>query len=66
MNLIKEKISTNILSSSSDLNLLLILSIVVFAAVIITHLPALDANAITFDDDMYLTENNLVQNPGFD
>lgn len=46
--------------------MLAILCAVVFSAVIITHWPGLSAKALFFDDDLYLTNNELVQNPGFD
>jgi tetratricopeptide (TPR) repeat protein len=42
-----------------------ILIIAVCAAVLYTHWPALSAKALSFDDNQYLTENPLVQNPGW-
>ncbi len=41
--------------------LLIIFCIIIFA----THWPALSAKALFFDDDLYLTDNLLVQNPGW-
>ena len=41
------------------------LIILVCAAVLTTHWPALSARALSFDDTQYLTENLLVQNPGW-
>ena len=61
----KEKTPINLQHSSMDLNLLAIVAIIVFAAVMIVQLPSLEANALTIDDDMYMTENPLVQNPGW-
>src|SRR5207249_1543783 len=43
--------------------LLAALSTAVMATVLATHWPALSAKAISFDDDQYLTQNLLVQNP---
>ena len=37
----------------------------VFAVVLAVHWPALSSRALFFDDDLYLTDNTLVQNPGF-
>jgi tetratricopeptide (TPR) repeat protein len=37
----------------------------VAGAVVATHWPALSARALSFDDHQYLTENVLVQNPGW-
>ena len=34
--------------------------------VLIVHWPALSSKAISFDDDHYLLNNSLVQNPGWD
>jgi tetratricopeptide (TPR) repeat protein len=42
-----------------------ILIIIVCLAVLITHWPALSAQALSFDDGQYLTKNVLVQNPGW-
>ncbi len=55
----------NILPAGSFSNLILpaILIAAVCTAVVITHWPALSAKALSFDDDQYLTENMLVQNP---
>ena len=40
--------------------------IVVCAVILAAHWPALSAKALFFDDDLYLTDNQLVQNPGWD
>jgi tetratricopeptide (TPR) repeat protein len=40
-------------------------TIIVCAAVVWTHWPALSAKAMLFDDDQYLTQNMLVQNPSW-
>jgi len=42
-----------------------ILCIAVCGIVVIAHWPALSAKALSFDDSMYLTDNVLVQNPGW-
>lgn len=47
------------------IGLLVILLIVVCVAVMVTHWPGLSAEAISFDDSQYLTENKLVQNPSW-
>ena len=39
--------------------------IMVCTAVVWTHWPALSAQAMSFDDDQYLTQNLLVQTPGW-
>jgi Flp pilus assembly protein TadD len=39
--------------------------IIVSAAVLAAHWPALFAQAVSFDDDQYFTENVLIQNPGW-
>ena len=41
------------------------LVIVVLCAVVMVHWPALSARAISFDDNQYLLDNYLVQNPGW-
>jgi tetratricopeptide (TPR) repeat protein len=45
--------------------LLVILVAVVAAAVLIVHWPALSSQALSFDDQQYLTENYLVQKPSW-
>ena len=49
----------------SQIRLLACLLIVVCAAVLIAHWPALSAKAIYFDDDQYFMDNLLVKNPGW-
>jgi len=49
----------------SNIGLLVCLLIVVCGVVLIVHWPALSAEALSFDDDQYLTKNMLVQNPGW-
>lgn len=49
--------------ATSNIKLLVILSIAVCAAVLAVHWRAMSAEAITFDDNQYFTENPLVQNP---
>ncbi len=51
--------------NSSKFGLLAVLIIVVCAAVLSVHWPALSAKALSFDDQEYLTENVLVQNPSW-
>jgi protein O-mannosyl-transferase len=43
-----------------------ILIICTCSAVLITHWPALSAQALYFDDDQYLVRNTLVKNPSWD
>ena len=45
--------------------LLLVLMVVVAVIVAAAHWTALDAKTLTFDDDQYLSENPLVQNPSW-
>ena len=49
----------------SRTGLLTALIVVVCAAVVATHWPALSAQALFFDDEEYLTENPLVQDPSW-
>ncbi len=51
--------------NSSKIGLLTVLIIIVCAAVLAIHWPALSAQALSFDDGQYLTENVLVQKPGW-
>ena len=60
----RPKNSAGILRSQTGL--LTILIVLVCLAVSAAHWPALSANALFFDDDLYLTDNKLVQNPGWD
>lgn len=39
--------------------------LIIASAVIYTHLPALKARALCFDDNQYLIDNPLVKNPGW-
>ncbi len=48
-----------------NIRLLACLLIVICGAVLIVHWPALSAEALSFDDDQYLTKNILVQNPSW-
>ena len=50
---------------ASKTGLLAVLLIVVCAAVVVAHWPALSARALSFDDEQYLTRNVLVRNPSF-
>jgi len=45
--------------------LLIGLMVVVLGVVLTAHWPALSARAFSFDDDLYLTDNPLVQNPSW-
>ena len=51
--------------SASKIGLLAGLLVVVCAAVLAAHWPALSAQTTFFDDGQYLTENSLVQNPSW-
>ena len=46
--------------------LLVILTVAVCTAVLVVHWPALSAGALSFDDDQYLSNNKLVQNPSLE
>ena len=50
---------------SSDICFMAGFIIIVCGAVLIVHWPVLSAEAFSFDDDQYLTENLLVQNPSW-
>ena len=50
--------------AEGNIRLLAILLVVVCTAVLVTHRRVLSAQALTFDDHQYFTENPLVQNPG--
>ncbi len=50
---------------ASQLRLRAALLIVVASTVACAHWPALSANAISFDDNQYLTKNRLVQTPSW-
>ncbi len=50
----------------SEIKLLVILLLIVCTAVLVVHWPVLWAQALSIDDEDYLTENLLVQNPGWE
>lgn len=50
---------------SSAMMALAVLTVAVAIAVVAAHWPALDAQAISIDDDYYLARNPLVQNPSW-
>jgi tetratricopeptide (TPR) repeat protein len=50
--------------ATREIRLLAILVVVVCTAVLVTHWRMLSAQALTFDDHQYFTENPLVKNPG--
>jgi len=51
--------------SSPNIKLLSLLVIAVAFAVLMAHWPALSAKALSFDDNQYLMDNMLVQNPSW-
>ena len=57
---------SKIRESAARHKLIAVLTVFVCAAVTVIHWPALSAKALFFDDDLYLTNNQLVQNPGPD
>lgn len=60
------QLNVNITGSlTSGTGLIAALIILVCAAVFTTHWPALSAEALSFDDTQYLTENLLVKDPGW-
>jgi len=52
--------------SASRTGLLAALTVLVGQLVIFAHWPSLSARALMFDDEQYLTENYLVQNPSLE
>jgi protein O-mannosyl-transferase len=56
--------ATGVRNGSPSL-LLFVLVLVVVGMVLAAHWPALSARALFFDDDQYLTDNLLVQQPGW-
>ena len=50
---------------SHQIRLLANLTILTCVVVLLVHLPALSARAISFDDDQYLIDNPLVRNPSW-
>jgi len=54
------------LVSPASGRLLAVLTAIVAVMVFAVHYPALSANAQCFDDDTYLTDNPLVQNPSWE
>jgi len=50
---------------SRHIHIALGLALAVALAVAVTHSPALDAKALTFDDHEYLIENQLIQHPSW-
>ena len=51
--------------SGSQIGLLAALLVLVCQLVLVAHWPSLSSKALMFDDEQYLTENYLVQNPGW-
>jgi tetratricopeptide (TPR) repeat protein len=52
--------------STSKVNLVAVLVFAVCAAALVTHWPALLAQALSFDDNRYFVENFLVRNPSWE
>jgi len=59
-------VNKKISKPSSTKKLLAALIFVICAVVLVVHWPVLSAQAMSLDDDQYLTENSLIQNPGWD
>ena len=53
-------------AGSSPLILLVFLGLLVVGATLFAHWPALSAQALSFDDSDYLTENQLVRHPSWE
>jgi hypothetical protein len=51
---------------TSKVYLVAVLTVAVCAAALITHWPALSAQALSFDDNRYFVENFLVRNPSWE
>ena len=66
-----QKPSSNPQSKTPDrtrqhhLPILAVLAIIVIGITFIAHYPVLTARALSFDDDQYLTDNQLVKNPSW-
>ncbi len=50
---------------TAKVGLVAVLIVIVCAAVLFVHWPALSAQALSVDDDVYLTRNSLVRTPGW-
>ena len=62
----KNNFSLNVPQQSASKTALLAgLIIIVCTTVVVTHWPVLSANAISFDDNIYLVESKLVNNPSW-
>jgi tetratricopeptide (TPR) repeat protein len=51
---------------ASQVNLVVLLTVAVCVAVLVTHWPALSAQALSFDDIQYFVDNPLVRNPSWE
>jgi tetratricopeptide (TPR) repeat protein len=60
-----ESLEIVLTQSSEKLELPAVIVAVVCTVVIATHWPALSAKAVSFDDQQYMVDNPLVQNPGW-
>ncbi|MHC4445659.1 MAG: tetratricopeptide repeat protein [Planctomycetota bacterium] len=65
MSRVDGKDSNNSQATNRPVVLLVCLMLLVAGAVFFTYLPVLSANALTFDDNEYLVDNRLVQNPSW-
>lgn len=54
------------MAAAGSVPVLVVLTLITGSAVAVVFWPTLNARADYFDDGMYLTENRLVQNPGWD
>src|SRR5947207_2163725 len=50
-------------SAGSSVGQLAVLIIAVLGLVLLAHWPALSAEALSFDDDVYIAKNNLIPRP---
>lgn len=60
-----DKRNLNHLSNCPIITQIIIMSLLIIAVVLFTHWPSLSSQAVSIDDNMYIIDNNLVQNPGW-
>jgi len=61
----KLKNKPKVVKNEKKLSIFLVSLIIVAAIVTSVHWPGLSSKALMFDDDQYLTDNQLVQNPSY-
>ena len=61
----RKSLPENARTGRSTVILLVFLSLIAVGATLFAHWPALSVQALSFDDDQYLTNNPLVQHPSW-